>query len=101
MHPFLHSPLSIPDSLLSPLGDLEMDLSGDIPSIPQHLGLSVQNCSKPFNTDQVQQGSTKYSLVAPSSAKYSQVQPSTAKNSQVQPSTAKYSQVQPSTAKYS
>ena len=49
--------IALPIVLLSPLGDLEMDLSGDIQSIQsiqsiQHLGLSVQNCSKPFNSDQ-------------------------------------------------
>ena len=56
---------------LSPLGDLEMNLSGDIQSnpIPQHFSLIVPNVFKPFNTDQVQ----------PSSVKYSQVQPRTAK----------------------
>ena len=39
---------------LSPPGDLEMDLSGDIPiqSIRRHIGLSVQNCAKLFNSDQ-------------------------------------------------
>ena len=48
---------SLADSLLSPPGDLEMDLSGDIPSQsipihPRHIGLSVQNCAKLFNSDQ-------------------------------------------------
>ena len=61
--------------LLSPAGDLEMDLSGDILSfhpIHWHLGLIVPNIFKPFNTD-------LYSQVQPSSAKYSLVQPSSAK----------------------
>ena len=56
---------------LSPSGDLEMDLSGDIPSIQWHLGLSVPNVFKPFNTDltsQVEPGIAKYSLEQPSTA---------------------------------
>ena len=89
--------------LLSPLGDLEMELSGDIQSIHpiQHLGLIVPNIFKPFNTDQTRPGKAKNSHVQPSTTWYSQVQPGTAKYSQVQPGTAKNSQVQQGTAWYS
>ena len=91
-------------NFLSPLGDLEMDLSGDIPSQSQsirHLGLIVPNIFKPFNDDQTRPGIAKNSHVQPSTTWYSQVQPGTAKYSIVQPRTAWYSQEQPSTAKYS
>ena len=44
------------NSLLSPSGDLAVKLVRDIPARParpgrRHLGLSVPNCSKPFNDD--------------------------------------------------
>ena len=83
---------------LSPLGDLEMDLSGDIPSHPIQSMTFRFDCSKQTRLDQTRPGKAKNSQVQPGTAMYSLVEPSTAWYTQVQPGTAKYSVVQPSIA---